>query len=282
MGGGYEVGWKTPLLCSKKHEEEKTEKYPQLRPFRSLDVDRLKISGKGEWPLADYLDSTLWLPFVEPAFLRHGEDVSDWPGPTFHGERRDEYLKLAKKWDGLGLLRLHRKEEGPGQFCKIFNTFKNHDTDRQIGDRRNVNSMERSAGGPSSTLPSGPLLTNLCCPPGWSLRGSITDRRDFYHQISVSLSRSASNMTPFGFSLEELSGCAALEDFIGRSKKIKYDREIHGDRLGKTGKLGDEDELDGLLHPCFGAVYQGDHLGVEFALEGHFNLLRRESLNFGG
>ena len=210
---------------------------------------------------------------------------------AFRNEDRDEYLKLARKWDSLGLLGLHRLEEGPGGFCKIFNTYKNLDADRQIGDRRNVNAMECSAGGPSSRLPSGPLLTNLCCPPGCGLRGSITDRRDFYHQVSVSLSRSASNMTPFGFSVEELSGCSALEDFISRTKEVKYDRAVHGDRLGKTEKFGklrapvlgqhaskslrSEDEL---LYPCFGAIYQGDHLGVEFALEGHHNLLRREGL----
>lgn len=290
LSGGYEVGWKAPLSCSKKQEEMKVSNYPQLRPFRSLDVDRLKISGKGEWPLSDYLDSTLWLPFVEPAFLLHGADVSDWPGPNFQNEDRNEYLKLARKWDSLGLLRLHRLGEGPGGFCKIFNTYKSLDADRQIGDRRNINAMECSAGGPSSRLPSGPLLTNLCCPPGCGLRGSITDRRDFYHQVSVSLSRSASNMTPFGFSAGELSGCRALEDFILRTKEVKYDRAIHGDRLGKAEKFGklkapvlgqpaskslrSEDEL----YPCFGAIYQGDHLGVEFALEGHHNLLRREGL----
>ena len=197
------VGGLQDSSCSKLHEEEKVSRYPQLCPFRSLDVDRLKISGTGEWPLSEYLDSTLWLPFVEPAFLRHGGDVSDWPGPSFKGENRGEYLKLAKKWDSLGLLRLHRRDEGPGEFCKIFNTFKSREIDGQKGDRRNVNSLERSAGGPSSKLPTGPLLTNVCCPPGYSLRGSITDRKDFYHQISVSWSRSASNMIPFGFSRHE-------------------------------------------------------------------------------
>ena len=39
-------------------------------------------------------------------------------------------------------------------------------------------------------------------------------------------------------------------------------------------------EVDGgsYLFPSFGALFQGDHLGVEFALEGHQNLLRREGL----
>ena len=31
-------------------------------------------------------------------------------------------------------------------------------------------------------------------------------------------------------------------------------------------------------YPCFQALFQGDHLGVEFALEGHQNLLIREGL----
>ena len=37
-------------------------------------------------------------------------------------------------------------------------------------------------------------------------------------------------------------------------------------------------QTDAPLHPSFGALYQGDHLGVEFALAGHESLLRREGL----
>ena len=32
------------------------------------------------------------------------------------------------------------------------------------------------------------------------------------------------------------------------------------------------------LHPCFASLFQGDHLGVEFALQGHEDLLQRHGL----
>ena len=45
------------------------EQYPQLAPYKSLDAQRLLLRGTGEWPLADYLEGELWLPYVEPSFL---------------------------------------------------------------------------------------------------------------------------------------------------------------------------------------------------------------------
>ena len=150
---------------------------------------------------ADYLEGVLWLPFVEPAVLRHDFDVSDCPMPSFAGEKREEYLRLAQRWDDLGLLRHYEAEEDVG-YCKIFNIWKNEGQDRQIGDRRSVNAQERSISGPSSQLPCGSSLLNLSCRRGGCLRGSVTDRRDFYHQVKVSRSRSSTNKTPFWFQQE--------------------------------------------------------------------------------
>ena len=189
-------------------------------------------------------------------------------------EKREEYLRLAQRWDDLGLLRLHEAEEDVG-YCKIFNTWKNEGQDRQIGDRRSVNAQERSISGPSSQLPCGSSLLNLSCRRGGCLRGSVTDRRDFYHQVKVSRSRSSTNKTPFGFSREELVGLAALEEYDEAEKVGAFDRRVHGDRYGKNPVTK---QTDAPLHPSFGALYQGDHLGVEFALAGHESLLRREGL----
>ena len=45
------------------------ELYPQLRPYRSLDASRLKLTGSGSWDTQKHIDGELWLPFVEPKFL---------------------------------------------------------------------------------------------------------------------------------------------------------------------------------------------------------------------
>ena len=265
--GGYCQGDRIPFVPRVEDEDEKARSFPQLRPYRALDVGRLRISGRGEWPLADYVDGVLWLPFVEPAVLRHDFDVADCPMPSFAGEKRDEYLRLARRWDELGLLRLHEADEDVG-YCKIFNTWKNHEQDRQIGDRRSVNARERSISGPSAQLPCGTSLLNMSCQRGFCLRGSIT-------LVQVTRSRSSTNLTPFGFSREELGGLSALEEFENAEKVGAFDRKVHGDRYGKEPMTRG---LGAVLHPSFGALYQGDHLGVEFALAGHESLLRREGL----
>ena len=84
-----------------------TEKYPQLAPYKSLDVSRLKLVGTGQWPMEDFMDSVLWVPFREPAFLLHGQRVRGAPLPNLSAESRDENLALARVWDAKSLLRLH-------------------------------------------------------------------------------------------------------------------------------------------------------------------------------
>ena len=47
-----------------------------------------------------------------------------------------------------------------------------------------------------------------------------------------------------------------------------------GDRLGlEPKKKRGKKELPGAVHPAFSALYQGDHLGVEYALGAHEGLL---------
>lgn len=55
-------------------------------------------------------------------------------------------------------------------------------------------------------------------------------------------------------------------------------REIVGDRLGMPASERRKKDVPGRLWPGFAALYQGDHLGVEYALEAHQNLLCEENL----
>eukprot|EP00438_Fugacium_kawagutii_P033672 Skav204069 [mRNA] locus=scaffold3:515457:529911:- [translate_table: standard] len=275
-GAGYLGGAPVPSVRVPSQSQEHADEFPELAPYRQLAVDRLKINGQGKWPLKDYLQSDLWLPFVEPRSLLHGFDIEDVPVVNFDAEVRSEYLKLARKWDGLGLLQLHASPLVDDAFCKVFNVYKDADRDRQIGDRRLQNYAEYSAGGPSRHLPVGPQLLGLLVPRGsHRVRGSLTDRRDFYHQAAVTWERGRSNATPFSFSRFELGGLVALEEHDRRTSGLGKQREKRGDRLGGEA---DVDEGNADLFPCFAALYQGDHLGVEYALEGHQNLLVGEGL----
>ena len=170
-----------------------------LGVYRPLDVSRLKLTGRAQWDLANHLDDELWLPYVEPAVLRHGLERPGVEGPNFAKEDKDENLKLAKLWSTQGLLCLAHQQPVGGLVSRVFNNLKNEHFDRQIGDRRLMNGGERSIQGPSRYLPGGYLMTSLHVAPGCRLVGAVTDRKDFYHQAKVTRQRAESNCLPFGY-----------------------------------------------------------------------------------
>ena len=87
------------------HKFVVTEEFSPFQPYRALIAERLKITGRGSWPMGDFLSGPLWLPFQEPAILLHGGAVT-WTGPDDSREDPEENLKLAKIWDARGLLAL--------------------------------------------------------------------------------------------------------------------------------------------------------------------------------
>ena len=129
---------------------------PQLQPYRSLDVSRLRLHGTGSWQLESFLEGPLWLPFLDPCILRHGYAVADQDLPDLLAESRDDTLDLALLWDVNGLLDLRPPLPAKAAFarsCRIFNSYKSKEVDRQIGDRRPANRSEYHLGGPSAYLP---------------------------------------------------------------------------------------------------------------------------------
>ena len=219
------------------------------------------------------MEDELWLPFVEPKILHHDLPLRLASGPNLKAEDPDENLKLALLWDSKNLLALSRTPPHKLAFARVFNARKDEKNDRQIGDRRFQNFCERSIQGPSKHLPGGYLLTGIHVPRGCIIRGSITDRKDFYHQASVTEQRASSNCLPFHYHSEVFSKTIALKKLLEKEAAGKKGREDVGDRLGfqpKPALLPRED----LLYPNFASLFQGDHLGVEFALSGHSSLLR--------
>ena len=165
---------------------------------------------------------------------------------------------------------------------KVFNNYKTTLADRQIGDRRGANSQEGRVPGPSKSLPSATALLQLSV-RRWkdALIGSITDRRDFYHQFHVTWEKSSLNAIYPWPRLSELKGLEAanayLENFGKKALKRKRNRETDGDFLGgrRPALLVSEDPY---VVPCFAAIFQGDHLGVEVATASHTGLLQSYGL----
>ena len=236
--------------------------FDALHPYRALDPDRLRLAGRANWDPSEYLDDLFYLPFREPQsiLLPDVGPPASFEVPDISREVPSRVLGLAKLWDKFGLLRL--SADGPAsadQAVRIFNAAKNRDTDRQIGDRRGRNRHEGVIQGGSAALPCGPALCGLLLDPSReSFRISVADRRDFYHQLKVPPRRCLRNVLCPGLKKVDLAGLAALD--------------VHR-CLGDTPSGFAGSAPADTLYPCFGAILQGDALGVEFACSCHSNLL---------
>ena len=244
-----------------------------FNPYRSLDASRLKLTGTGLWPIEEFLENELWLPYCEPKILQLPDRRAE--GPNFKAESFEQNLALARLWDSRGLLALFH--EAPRFQCRVFNAHKSEVIDRQIGDRRWQNQHEMHPKGPSARLPNGCSVTSIHCPKGKCLRGCISDRKDFYHQCAASLERAHTNCLPFSFEPSLFKDSPAFQKLLEEIGE-PTSREKHGDRYHMSKRpILHEDDLS-VLYAGFKSLFQGDHLGVEYALAGHKSLLESGGL----
>lgn len=245
-----------------------------LTPFRDLDRERLVIRGTGHWDATEFLSDYLVMPYREPLVLEAGLDHGTRP---FIRDPPHVVAALAKKWDQNNLLVVHSEAVEEGSLVKIFNCYKGPLQDRQIGDRRGRNSVECRVHGPSKLLPSGSDIMDLVVVPSKEkLVLSVTDRSDFYHQISVTKSRAISNTVGPGIPISMLEGTNGLSMFLLSQSKAKRRREAFGDELDRFGQFAVRGSRpgDGLVWVSFNSVLQGDHSGVEVCTDAHTSLLQ--------
>ena len=250
---------------------------PELSPYRDLDPDRLLLFGTGAWDPCPYLNEELTMAFREPKSILC--DIPPGPRPSIRDSPQTVAL-LAQKWDKLGLLRVHREPV----FEDVFNVYKNREHDRQIGDRRGRNSIECKLIGPSSSLPAG--IDNqdiLVDPKKHSVFVSITDRKDYYHQLAITASKSLGNTVGPPVAIKDVEKTMAYALYISSQQRKRYSREKQGDGLGSGGVL-DRNFLTPAVLPddhlwiSFNSVFQGDHTGVEVATASHVSLLQSYGL----
>jgi hypothetical protein len=252
------------------------DRFPELQPYRDLDPSRLRLSGEGHWDITQYLSDQLVLPYREPDVLKVDRVPSVWEYPRLR-DGPDKILALAKLWDANNLLLLHQEGTVMPEYEKvrIFNAYKNNEQDRQIGDRRGRNSVEAVVKGPASQLPAGSDL----CDAAVDVKGSrvaitISDRRDYYHQIWSSRRRAVSNTLGPGIPLSWLTDTKAYSVFmLEHAKRKKYDRLRDGDLLHVRATASHADVCN-LAYVSFRSVLQGDHIGVDLATDSHTSLLQ--------
>ena len=240
-----------------------------LRPYGPIKAEQVALHGRGTWNLSDFLDSDLNMPYREPEVLRF--EGTGAPCASFEKEDTSELLALCKIWDRSGLLGLTPGPLPTRQLTRVFAARKAQGKQRQIGDRRGQNSVEAQLVGPSRFLPTGPQLCMLTVPRGKCLVGCVTDRKDFYTQASVTAQRRLTNAVGPSLSLRRFVGTAAFDDYVRLAT------------LASPAPAGALDfprpplgvDLDARVHPTFGALFQGDSGGVEFATGAHEGLLLR-------
>jgi len=259
------------------------EGFPQLQPFSNLKPERLKITGRGQWDASSFIEPELYMAFMEPQVIELESPVYDRGRPNFLADEPSTVFELFRRWDDLGLLVLHPRSHittGDAARAKVFNAFKSLQHDRQIGDRRERNSWEGRIPGPSAALPVSSLLSRLVIPEGCGIKLCVADRSDYYHQLAVSFERSRTNAVWPPMPLEKFVEFKAYKAYVARaaSSRRPIDRTVHGDHL--HGHRPSEWPTAGDTEVCgaFGAILQGDHLGVEFGISAHVGLLQSAGL----
>ena len=227
----------------------------------------------------------MWLVFKEPRVNCFDIRPPRHLVPDVKKEKKEKVFELCRVWDTQQLLTLCPAELVPEDLrlaSRVFNNFKNESTDRQIGDRRGQNFREGVLHGQSRQLPSGATLLQIC-PRRFKqmLIGAVTDRKDFYHQFSVSFERASTNyLYPFfrAGDFKDFTAYAALVEGWGKAQgRRTVRREDEGDFLAvDRPSLLLEEEM--MIAPCFSSLFQGDHLGVEIATEAHSGLLLAHGL----
>ena len=164
-------------------------------------------------------------------------------------------------WDVRGLLFLAESPLVPGYFSRVFNAYKSPEKDKQISNRRLPNMSEFRVNGPSKFLPQGQQLAMLRLPRfAHCLRGSVTDRRDFYHQAAVTDERARTNMLPFSFPISDFADTRAWTSLQDGFSKVSRRREAVGDNLRGLPVKG-RGILPSDVYPCFRSLFQGGSLG---------------------
>ena len=248
-----------------------------VEPFSDLCPERLMVHGSGSWDATPFLSDALVMPYREPGVLE--QNLLPGIRPAVR-DSPEKVAQLAHLWDKNDLLYLHRFGVHPASLVKVFNCVKSKTVDRQIGDRRGRNSLECRLQGPSRELPSGPDIQDLYADPRFQkLCLSVTDRRDFYHQLAATDSRARSNTVGPEVPQCLLKDTKAYGAFLLLQARGRKHRADVGDYLNST------DGATGLLVPdggkvwvAFKSIFQGDHAGVEICTDAHVNLLQSAGL----
>ena len=226
---------------------------PMTSPFHTLMQIQVEVPGIPAHSLVMTFASGLPVP--------PGPSIRDGPATM---------TRLAQKWDDLDLLMVHREDIPLDSLVRIFGALKSSEVHRQIGDKRGRNAMECKVPGPSSDLPSGVDLCDLYIDPSRSsLLLSITDRRDFYHQLKITQQKAIANTISPAIPQELLRDTKAFSAFILGSTGKRYDRVRQADCLERDAPFRSSASYpraplkDSECWISFGSILHKDHIRLK-------------------
>ena len=221
------------------------------------------------------LSDDLVMAYREPRSLLAGLGLG--PHPTCRDDP-NEVVRLAHVWDKEGLLRVSQLPRPYGSLVKVFNCKKSATVDRQIGDRRGQNSYECRVRGPSSDLPSGSDIMDLQVDvERQKVVVIISDRKDYYHQIFSTASRTSTNAVGPAVPLELLKDTdsylqfGVLSSLTRRRHRLEAGDALHDFGAWHPGECSSVEPLpSGHAWVCFS--------GVEIATDAHQQWLKKFGL----
>ena len=168
-----------------------------------VQADRIKWRYPPSFDPAPYLSPALRHAYECPDSLRR--PLSDWPPAKLHCSR-SELLKLGRKWDDLGAVRITPASDIDwSEAVGIFTVSKSATQDRLIINPTVCNSRTFPFSQYSKTLALGCLLTLLSLEQEQGFRFCADDLSDYYYTYKVSPERAACNSFCCKFEPEELA-----------------------------------------------------------------------------
>ncbi|CAK9092538.1 Ultraviolet-B receptor UVR8 [Durusdinium trenchii] len=169
---------------------------PLFSTFKELDPDRLRFVGTPSFDPVPYLDPAGARIYQYPLQCR--VPAAEFTGTVPHVRMHCSFeakIRLFELLDQCKRLKIVRRDEIEPRFASgMFSVVKSINQDRLILDSRPANALEIPLEGWIKSLGSAEMLTKIYLPPGFILRSSGSDPRDFYHLFLVGEERARRNV----------------------------------------------------------------------------------------
>lgn len=213
-----------------------------------VTASRIKWENPPSFAARDFLDDPLLkAAFDDPETLRKPEALWERVPPGKMHCSREEFLKLALRWDELGACCIIPKSsKDMSETAGIFCVPKDSKHDRLIINPRTINSRMYNIARSTKDLAPGCLLGLLHLEPDEYFRFNADDLTDFYYTFIVSQKRAARNAFKFVFQGKQLSHFRCYRPELANHEVLL----------------------------CLKTLAMGDNLAVEVAQQAHCNVLR--------